>query len=144
MDEVFIDASFWIAIAYSPDSNHEGAERLWHHVIEEKDWRTATTNWTLYEAATRLNARNLARHDLALALLDLAERTTYIDNASRFENQALSVFRSHDDKRWSVVDCANFVCIRERQSNWALSFDRDFVQAQHEFGFTLLGVGPGT
>ena len=144
MDEVFIDASFWIAIAFSRDSNHESAERLWRTVIEVRDWQTTTTNWTLYEAATRLNGGNLARHDLALALLELAERTTYIDNASKFENQALSIFRSHADKRWSIVDCANFVCIRERKSTFALSFDRDFIQAQNEFGFTLLPAGANT
>ena len=64
-----------------------------------------------------------------------------IIDASQFEQRALDVFRSHADKRWSVVDCANFVCIRERGYRLALSFDRDFAQAQVEFGFEALGAG---
>ena len=77
-------------------------------------------------------------------LLDLAARTTYVDSASRLESQNINVFRSHSDKRWSVVDCANFVCIKDRGIRQAVSFDRDFAQAQNEFGFTLLGAGANT
>ena len=39
------------------------------------------------------------------------------------------------------MDCANFVSIRGRHSAMVLSFDRDFVQAQAEFGFGVLGAG---
>ena len=100
-----------------------------------------TTNWTLYEAITILNGRRVRRHDLAVRLLNLAQDSVEIVDASEYEQQALEIFRSHTDKRWSIVDCANFVCIRERQSTMALSFDRDFAQAQAEFGFAVLGAG---
>ena len=100
-----------------------------------------TTNWTLYEALTILNSRRTGRHDLALGLIETAKRRTTIIDASQFEQRALDLFTSHADKRWSVVDCANFVCIRERGSPLALSFDRDFAQAQAEFGFEALGAG---
>ena len=140
MDEVFIDASFWIAIIYAPDSHHEEARRSWTFILE-RDWNATTTNWTLYEAATVLNGRRLRRHYLALELLTLANRTTHIVDASGLESEAVAIFRSHSDKRWSVVDCANFACLSERQSRWALSFDGDFAQAQSEFGFKLLGAG---
>ena len=137
MDEVFIDASFWIAISYPPDSEYSTALEFWELTLQA-DRRTVTTNWTLYEALTFLNSRS--RHDLASGLLRLARGTTKVVDASSLEEEALRVFRLHNDKRWSVVDCANFVCIRERGSRWALSFDRDFGQAQAEFGFTLLGA----
>lgn len=104
-------------------------------------WGLVTTNWTLYEAVTILNSRRVRRHDLAVGLLDTAMLRAAIVDASQFEQQALEVFRSRSDKRWSVVDCANFVCIRERGSQLALSFDRDFTQAQTEFGFSVLGAG---
>ena len=139
MDEIFIDASFWFAIALPPDSNHDSANRYWQLILEG-DRSTVTTNWTLYEAATILNGRRLGRHDIAIELLDLAERTTTIVDAATIEDTALNIFTSHADKRWSVVDCANFVCMKECQSLYALSFDRDFAQAQAEFGFTLLGA----
>jgi predicted nucleic acid-binding protein len=100
-----------------------------------------TTNWTLYEAITILNGRRVRRHDLAVNLLNIAQDSTVIADASDYEQQALEIFRSHADKRWSVVDCANFVCIRERHRAMVLSFDRDFAQAQVEFGFAVLGAG---
>jgi predicted nucleic acid-binding protein len=98
-----------------------------------------TTNWTFYEAITILNGRRVRRHDLAVNLLNIAQDSAVIADASDYEQQALEIFRSHADKRWSVVDCANFVCIRERHRAIALSFDRDFAQAQ--FGFAVLGAG---
>ncbi len=76
---------------------------------------------------------------MAIELLVLVEQAVDIVDASQFEQQALDIFRSHSDKRWSVVDCANFVCIRERGTPFALSFDRDFAQAQSEFMFQVLG-----
>ncbi|MBE13607.1 MAG: hypothetical protein CL744_08515 [Chloroflexi bacterium] len=100
-----------------------------------------TTNWTLYEAITILNGRRVRRHDLAVNLLNIAQDSAVIADASDYERQALEISRSHADKRWSVVGCANFVCIRERHRAMVLSFDRDFAQAQAEFGFAVLGAG---
>ena len=137
--EIFIDASFWIAMMNPRDEHYNQARVIWESIIRG-EMRPLTTNWTLHEAATHLNSRGMARHDLALNLLDLVHGTAIVENASDFEELTLEVFKSHSGRRWSVVDCANFVCIRERQSRFALSYDvRDFSQAQTEFGFTLLG-----
>ena len=114
------------------------ASRIWND-LSRQQLGLVTTNWTLYEALTHLNSRRIGRHDLAETLLDVARRRALVIDASQFEQQALDIFVSHSDKRWSVVDCANFVCIRERGSHFALSFDRDFSQAQTEFAFQVLG-----
>lgn len=137
---MFVDASFWIALMDIVDQNHSHATEHWRST-SGVEWRRITTNWTLYEALTFLNRREKARHDLALGLLNLIDTSdTLIVDAAPFEDAALDIFRTHSDKRWSVVDCAGFVCIRERQSGFALSYDqRDFRQAQTEFGFRLLG-----
>jgi len=137
---VFVDASFWVAYIHSEDQYHQASEDLWDRLLGQ-GVSIITTNWTLYEALTFLNSRRRGRHDLALELFALAQGSGEIVDASEYEQQALEIFRSHTDKRWSIVDCANFVCIRERQSTMALSFDRDFAQAQAEFGFAVLGAG---
>ena len=137
--EVFIDASLWIARMHRGDEHYDTAQELWLSILE-REWHRVTTNWTLYEALTFLSGGK-RRHDLALSLLSLAYDTADVVDASTLEEQALDIFKSHTDKRWSVVDCANFVCIRERRSSWALAFDKNFDQAQAEFGFSLLGVG---
>ena len=125
-DEVFVDASFWIALMHDREEHHREARHRWQVSITT-DLTPITTNWTLYEALTYLNSRGRNRHDLATRLLRLAEHTTEITDASHYERVALDIFHSHSDKRWSVVDCANFVCIRERGTPFALSFDRDFT-----------------
>ena len=136
--EVFVDASFWIALIHDREEHHREARYRWQMSIND-DLILVTTNWTLYEALTFLNSRSRGRHDLAVELLRLAEMTSEVVDAAQYEREALDVFRSHSDKRWSVFDCANFVCIRERGASLALSLDRDFVQAQSEFGFVVLG-----
>ena len=78
---------------------------------------------------------------MALKALALAQHQPIIVDAAKFEDAAASIFRDHADKRWSIVDCANFVCIKQRGTDWGLSFDNDFAQAQAGFGFTLLGAG---
>ncbi|MCH7800875.1 MAG: type II toxin-antitoxin system VapC family toxin [Chloroflexi bacterium] len=137
---VFVDASFWVALIHHEDQYHPVSEDIWDRLLRH-DATIITTNWTLYEALTFLNSRRRGRHDLAMELHALAMNSGEIVDASAYEQQALEIFRSHTDKRWSVVDCANFVCIRERHSTMALSFDRDFAQAQAEFGFAVLGAG---
>ncbi len=137
---MFVDASFWIALLHNREEHHREARHGWQMSIAS-NLVPVTTNWTLYEALTHLNARTRNRHDLATHLLSFAKRTTEIMDASHYERMALDIFRSHSDKRWSVVDCANFVCIRERGAPLALSFDRDFAQAQSEFGFAVLISG---
>jgi predicted nucleic acid-binding protein len=140
MNEVFVDASYWVALVFARDVNNQESVIQWQGIMS-RGWGILTTNWTLYEAITILNGRRVRRHDLAVRLLNLAQDSVEIVDASEYEQQALEIFRSHTDKRWSIVDCANFVCIRERQSTMALSFDRDFAQAQAEFGFAVLGAG---
>jgi len=136
--EVFIDASFWIALIWRGDENHSNAERLLEAPLQA-DSTTVTTNWTLYEAMTFLVGR-AGRHDLALDLYDtlVKEMRTTIFDAATVEESALEIFRRHSDKEWSVVDCCNFACIRTRGSEYALAFDHNFHQAQTEFGFTVL------
>ena len=137
---MFIDAGFWIAFTWDRDSLHREANDLWQREVNGIR-RPITTNWTLYEALTYLNSRQRNRHDLAMDLLEFAGSTTEIIDAAQYERQALAVFRAHVDRRRSVADCASFVCIRERGAVWALSFDRDFAQAQYEFNFTILRMG---
>lgn len=137
--EIFVDASFWIALANPHDGNHNATRRIWGYVLE-KDLQPITTNWTLYEALTHLNSRTIARHDLALGLSVLVHSTSIVEDASAIEQETIATFRHYSDRRWSIVDCANFVCIGERGIMLALSYDDDFCRAQDAFHFTRLPI----
>ena len=140
-EEAFIDASFWIALVNRRDDHHDDAVAQWRFV-NENGLRRATTNWTLYEALTNLNSRQSNRHDLALRLLGIVRGPgIVVDDAAAYEQEALRIFAGRADKRWSVVDCASFACIRARRCPLALTYDaRDFGQARGEFGFTILSL----
>ena len=83
---------------------------------------------------------SVGKHDLALNLLVLVQNASLVADTSDFERQAVDVFSAHPDRRWSVVGCANFVCIVERDIMLGLSYDADFCQAQTEFAFVRLST----
>jgi predicted nucleic acid-binding protein len=136
--EVFVDASFWTALFYGPDERHSQAENTWRQ-IDNSEWLAVTSNWPLYETLTHLCSRR--RYDLAVQVLDLVSDSTSIlivrVEEAGLETRSLEIFRRHSDKRWSVVDCANFACIEQLQCQYALSYDRNFDQAQLEFKFQI-------
>jgi len=46
--------------------------------------------------------------------------------------QAFALYRTHQDKEWSLVDCVSFVVMREVGISHALTFDHHFTQAGFE------------
>ncbi len=135
VQEVFVDAGFWIALFNPRDEHHAEARDIWREVVSHQ-WPTVTTNWTLYEALTFLRC-SLRRHDRAVEAYDFVSRLSEIVpvEGAQLEERSLEIFRRHSDKRWSLVDCANFACIERRESELALSYDNNFQQARVEFGF---------
>jgi predicted nucleic acid-binding protein len=81
----------------------------------------------------------MGRYDIAVEAFDLVAASAVIVRIeeARLENRSLEIFYRNVDKRWSVFDCANFACIEQRQCQYALSYDRNFEQAQGEFKFLL-------
>jgi uncharacterized protein len=137
--EIFIDASFWTALFYARDERHTDARNVWPE-IHSSQWLMLTTNWTLYETLTFLSSRR--RHDIAVQALDFITRSAQLVRIeiAGLENRSLEIFRRHSDKRWSVVDCANFACIEQRRCEQALSYDGNFRQAQGEFNFQMFAA----
>ncbi len=135
--EIFVDTAFWVGLFYSRDQHHEESQSTWSAIVRSA-WPTCTTNWVLHETLTLLSCR-LNRHDLAIRALSSISRWSHIARveATQLEERTLEIFQHHPDYRWSVVDCANFACIEQRQSEFALSYDRNFQQAQPEFNFRL-------
>ena len=60
--------------------------------------------------------------------LDSDETEVVRLNAQLFE-QALTLYKSHQDKTWGLVDCISFVVMRESGVSQVLTFDRHFEQA---------------
>jgi len=54
---------------------------------------------------------------------------TVIPQTSIQFREALSFYRQHKDKAWSLTDCASFITMREAGLTEALTHDHHFEQA---------------
>jgi predicted nucleic acid-binding protein len=42
-------------------------------------------------------------------------------------DEALSLYKKHQDKSWGLVDCISFVVMKKYEVTQALTFDRHFI-----------------
>ena len=58
-----------------------------------------------------------------------AEEVEVVHLTPRLFTQGLTLYKSHQDKAWGLVDCISFIVMCEAGVNQALTFDQHFVQA---------------
>jgi predicted nucleic acid-binding protein len=124
---IFVDTSFWAALLWRRDTNHEDARKLLGAYGDEP---MITSNHVRGEAWTVLRRRD--GHHTALRFLDLLETSPRIEVARASEDverEALAWLRRHDERRYSFVDASAFVFMRQRRITTALAFDGDFSAA---------------
>ena len=124
---IFVDSSFWIALANARDGRHDAATRL---IQRHGDERLVTSNHVRGESWTFLNGR--PGHRVAVGLIDLMERTprlTVAHISEELERQALEWLRRHDERPYSFVDATSFALMRSLKITEAFAFDADFAAA---------------
>ena len=134
--ELFLDASYAIALASSTDQHHERAVELAQR-IETEDRRLITSRAVGLEIGNALS--KLRYRAAAVALLDAIEHDPNVEVVPLSEGvyrRSLELYRQHQDKEWGLTDCVSFAVMWERSITEALTTDKHFRQA----GFrTLLG-----
>jgi hypothetical protein len=127
--EIFLDASYAIALASKTDQHHTRA-------VELAAWLKADRVSLLTTRAIVLEIGNsLAkqRHRSAsVALLEAIEQDPRIEIVPLSEDlylQAAALYKRHTDKEWGLTDCVSFALMRERGLQEALTADDDFRQA---------------
>lgn len=124
---IFVDASFWIALRFHRDSNHEQAQNLFAGHGGEP---LVTTNLVRGEAWTFI--RDRMGHGPAVDLLSRMSASKRIEVAhvtEEIEKEALEWLRQHDERVYSHVDATSFAFMRSRRITNALAFDSDFSAA---------------
>jgi len=136
---VFVDASAWVAITNRKDRHHGEALRLYHELLRSAT-PLITSTWTAYEALsivkTKLGynqAERLWQRILQTSVVSL------IKVSERIEADALRLFWQYQDKDWGVVDCASLLVMEEADCRQAFAFDRHFIDASKQYGFSLVG-----
>lgn len=128
---IFVDTSYFVAIANSRDSLHARAV-AW---AEAADQALLTTEYVLIETVDGLSAppERSSIHQMVDALM--ANPFWHVVPASPALFRAgLGLHRRRTDKHWSLTDCISFEVMRSHDVRRALTYDHHFEQA----GFTAL------
>jgi predicted nucleic acid-binding protein len=132
--EIFLDASYAIALSCSSDAHHIQALTLARRLKREKA-RLVTTHGVVLEIG---NALSKPRYRLAaIKLLHALQHDPAVEIVPVSEalfRETFELFRQRPDKGWGLTDCVLFVVMRRRNIREALTADEHFSQA----GFVAL------
>ncbi|MDW8339436.1 MAG: PIN domain-containing protein [Thermoleophilia bacterium] len=121
---IFVDTSYWIALALERDRHHLEAARL-----APRPARSRLGTSSLVRGETWTYLRRRTSHAFAMSWLDgMAKVETHqIDQA--LEADAWAWLRVHDERPYSFVDATSFALMRSLRITDALAFDGDFEAA---------------
>jgi uncharacterized protein len=131
---IFVDTSFWVALAIDADARHREASKLF---AAHASAALATSNDVRGE--TRTFARRRFGHRTAVALIDRLEQTPrlrVLRTDASDEQEAWGWVRRHDEREYSFIDATSFALMRRLAIRKAFAFDGDFSAA----GFLELRV----
>jgi hypothetical protein len=131
LKKIFVDTQYVAALINRRDQFHARAMEL----ADELDGQPLlTTDSVLIEIGNAL-ARRCRREAVEVIERFLgSEEVEIIRTTPELLLEALSLYRTHDDKSWGMTDCVSFVVMRQWGVDDALTHDQHFVQA----GFSAL------
>ncbi len=132
---IFVDTSAWLALADRHDGDHVRVLDVARRIARGEFGKQVTTNYVVTETLT------LIRRRLGLsAAVSLAKTFGESDEIRVFwiepvhHEEAVQLMANHEDRVWSLTDCASFVVLRALQIRQALALDDDFSRA----GFSVV------
>lgn len=136
MDEVFIDATAWIAILNTKDQRHAQAQKVMHQLRQQKR-PLITSEFVLLELADGLSTRNF-RHLVVPFInnLRMSEIIKVIPISQDLLLQGWDFYMRRPDKEWGLTDCTSFVIMHNEGITTAFTSDRHFIQAEFQILLT--------
>lgn len=132
MNQVFADTGDWQAVLNPADQLHAKAAAASHGLGKVRLLTIEMVLGKLLAALAKPPARSMA-----IKGVESIRRNPNVEvlpqTSLQFE-EAFELYRQHEDKGWSLTDCASFVVMRRRAIDRALAHDRHFTQA----GFVAL------
>jgi uncharacterized protein len=124
---IFVDTSFWVALAIEPDERHAAAAELF---ARRASAALATSNQVRGEIWTFVRRRFGHRRAVELInRLDQTPRLRLVRVGEHDEREAWDWLRRHDEREYSFVDATSFALMRRLAIREALAFDGDFAAA---------------
>ena len=135
MSRVFADSHYFIALLNRRDASHAPAQAI----SREYRGQIVTTRWILAEVADALCASpSRERVGAFIEFVQTQAQFAIMGESDALFARGLKLYRSRQDKEWSLTDCISFVVMADEGLTEALTGDRHFEQA----GFTALLVAP--
>ena len=136
MNGRFVDTAGWAAFLVRSEAFHDQAVFLLDHV-RENGQPVLTTSYVMAELVALLTSPMRVPRREQIRIVGTLRSAAWIRivHVDAFHDEAAwQLLARHEDKTWSLVDCASFVVMREHSITAALTSDRHFEQA----GFTRL------
>jgi predicted nucleic acid-binding protein len=129
MTELFLDASFAIALSAPSDQHHARAVEL-AGLIESQSDRLITTHAVLLEIGNALARQRYRGQAIELLRAIHADPSVEVVPLSELlYNRAFELYQRRRDKDWGLTDCVSFELMTERGLQDALTADDHFRQA---------------
>jgi len=128
MNAVFLDTGYLLALELSHDQHHRAALKHWRSL--KKPLLLATTSYVFDEVVTYFNSRGY--HAKAVEVgnrLLTSPSVQFVQVDDGLFRECWQYFQQHQDKGYSLTDCASFVVMKRLKIETAFAFDRHFVQA---------------
>jgi uncharacterized protein len=131
MADLFCDTSGW---------GHLVDPTQTHHILSSELYRTArdnnrkilTTNYIIAELVALFTSPLRIPRPTTIAFIESLKSSAHIEIVhidQTLDQRSWELLATREDKDWSLVDCASFVVMQERNITEALTTDHNFEQA---------------
>ncbi|MCG6136277.1 MAG: PIN domain-containing protein [Nostoc sp. LLA-1] len=126
INKIFVDTLFVVALINQRDQYHQRASELADSLENQL---LITTDAVLLEIGNAL-ARNYKNE--AIEIIEHffgSDEVEIVRLTPELFAQAFTLYKTHQDKAWGLVDCISFVVMKQAKVSQSLTFDQHFVQA---------------
>lgn len=122
----FIDTAFVVALINQRDQYHQQASELSTRIEGEPLLITDAVLLEIGNALARTHKREAIQ---VIERFLAAPEVEVVSLTPQLFEEALTMYKSYQDKSWSLVDCISFVVMNDAGVRQALTADQHFTQA---------------
>lgn len=131
MAPLFCDTSGWGHLVDPTQAHHNLATSL-YRAAREDNRKIITTNYIITELVALFTSPLRIPRPTTIGFIESLKSSPYVQVVHidpTLDQQAWELLANRQDKDWSLVDCASFVVMQERNIREALTTDHHFEQA---------------
>lgn len=117
---------FLVALINKRDQYHQKALAL---AEKFENYPLITTDAILLEVGNGLSSNYRNKVAELIEEFLTSDDVEIVRLTPKLFDEALGLFKKHQDKYWGLVDCISFIVMREQNVIQALTFDKHFIQA---------------